>query len=99
MFQWLRRRRMSESARRRLMIALARAEENVVETHVKNVLRVHESVSDELSLDRVLEIYLDAVDPGEPHASIIERRVLARLEGGSGGRPRRGRRLRIEGEE
>ena len=39
------------------MIALARAEENVVETHVKNVLGVHEAVSDEVPLERVLEIY------------------------------------------
>lgn len=98
-FRWIRRRRLSESARRRLMIALARAEEGLVETHVRNVLRVHEAVSEEMTLDRALELYLEALDPGEPHASIVERRVLARVEGDAGGRGKRGRRIRIEGEE
>ncbi len=82
-----------------MLIALARAEENLVETHVRNVLRIHESVGDELTLDRTLDIYLDAVDAGEPHASIVARRVLARVEGPAGARGRRARRLRIEDEE
>ncbi len=80
---WLKRRRMSEAARRRLMIALAKAEEELVETHVRNALHVYAAVSDELPLDRALEIYLEALDPGEPQTSIIARRVMARLEGGS----------------
>jgi hypothetical protein len=95
-FRWLRRRRMSETGRRRLLIALARAEEDLVETHVRNVRKIQESVGDELPLDRTLELYLDAMDPGEPHASIVSQRVLARMEGTAGGRMRRGRRLRIE---
>jgi hypothetical protein len=96
-FRWLRRRRMSDAGRRRLLIALARAEEDLVETHVRNVRRIQESVGDELALDRALDLYLDAMDPGEPHASIVAQRVLARMEGSSSGRPRRGnRRLRLE---
>lgn len=95
MFRWLRRRRLSEAGRRRLLIALARAEEDLVETHVRNVRKIQDSVGDELPLDRTLELYLDAMDPGEPHASIVAQRVLARAEGGAG-RDRRGRRLRLE---
>lgn len=99
MFRWFRRRRMSDAGRRRLLIALARAEEDLVETHVRNVRRIQESVGDELALDRALDLYLDAMDPGEPHASIVAQRVLARMEGSSSssGRARRGnRRLRLE---
>lgn len=99
MFRWMRRRRLSDAGRRRLLIALARAEENLVETHVRNVLRVHEAVGEEMTLDRTLELYLEALEPGEPHASIVARRVLARVEGPAGGRGRRGRRFRIEGED
>jgi hypothetical protein len=95
LFRWLRRRRLSEAARRRLMIALARAEEDLVETHVRNALDIYETIGGEMPLDRALELYLEAMDPGEPHASIVARRVLARLEGGAG-RARRARRFRVE---
>lgn len=81
MFRWLRRRRVSRSVRRRLLIALARAEEELVETHVQNALDVIDAAGEEIPLDRALEIYLEALDPGEPRAGIVERRVLARLEG------------------
>jgi hypothetical protein len=98
-FRWLRRRRLSDAGRRRLLIALARAEEALVETHVRNVLRIHETVGAELTLERALELYLEALDPGEPHSSIVERRVLASVEGPAAARGQRGRRIRIEGEE
>lgn len=75
--RWFRRRRLSESGRRRLVIALARAEEKLVQTHVRNVLEVYEAVGEDLPLATVLDLYLDAVDPGEPAASIVARRVLA----------------------
>lgn len=91
MLGWLRRRRLSETGRRRLVIALARAEEELVETHVRNALDVFEAIGEELPLDRALEIYLDAVDVVEPRAAIVARRVLARLEAGGRkrGRPAR----------
>jgi hypothetical protein len=99
-FRWLRRRRLSDSGRRRLLIALARAEEALVETHVRNVLRMQEAVGEELPLERALELYLEALDPGEPHSSIVERRVLASVEGPpAAARGRRARRFRVEGEE
>jgi len=87
---WLRRKRLSEAARRRLVIALARAEEDVVEAHVGNALDLFDAIGDEVSFDRALEMYLDAMDVAEPRASIVARRVMARLEAGSArsGRPR-----------
>jgi hypothetical protein len=80
-FDWLKRRRLSEEGRRRLLVSLAKAEEAVLETHVRNALEVIATVGDELPLDRVLELYLEAVEPGNGRAEIIARRVLARLEG------------------
>jgi hypothetical protein len=86
---WWRRRRLSDAVRRRLVIALARAEEQLVEVHVRNALEVLDTVGDELPLDQVVEIYLEALDVAEPRASIVARRVLARLE--AGGREKRAR--------
>ena len=80
MLGWWRRRRLSEAARRRLVIALARAEQDLVELHVENALEMFDAIGEEMPLDRVIEIYLDAMDVGEPRASIVARKVLARLE-------------------
>jgi hypothetical protein len=79
---WLRRRRLSEAGRRRLVISLARAEEDLVEVHVRNVLDLFDAIGDEVPLDRALELYLDTMDVAEPRASIVGRRVMARLEPG-----------------
>jgi hypothetical protein len=84
MLGWLRgkgRRRLSRGAERRLMIALARAEEEMVRTHVQNALDVINAVGGEMKMGRVLELYLDELDVDEPHATIIAQKVLARLEG------------------
>ena len=91
MLGWLRRRRMSEAARRRMVIAMARAEEELVETHVRNALDLFEAVGEEIPMDQALETYLDAMDVTEPRASIVARRVMARLEAGAP-RSRRSRR-------
>lgn len=79
---WLRRRRLSAAGEQRLLIALARADEELLETHVRNALGVLDAVADELPLNRALALYLDAVEPPEPQASMIARRVMARLESG-----------------
>lgn len=82
MLKWLkgRLRGMSPAAERRLLIALARAEEEIVRTHVQNALDVIGAVSADMSLPRALEIYLDELDVDEPQATIIAQRVLAKLE-------------------
>lgn len=80
MFGWLKRERMDDGARRRLLIALARAEDELIETHVQNALDVVEAVGDTLSVGRALELYLEALEPEEPRATIVAKRVLARLE-------------------
>lgn len=100
MLGWLRRRRRRDDAgRKRLLIALARAEEALIETHVENFLDVLDAVGDDIPLDRLLDIYLDAMEPGEPRATIIARRVLARLETDDGARGERPARRRHRREE
>lgn len=94
MLSWLRRRRLSKSGERRLLIALARADEQLLDTHVRNALGVLEAVGDELPIKRALLLYFDAVEPPEPQASIIARRVMARLESGEKQESRTGRRRR-----
>ena len=71
---------MDEGAQRRMLIALARAEEELVETHVQNALEVVEAVGPSLPISRVLELYLEALEPDEARATIVAKRALARLE-------------------
>ena len=80
-FDWLKRRRLSEDTRRRLMVSLAKAEESLVDAHVRNVLDVMAATGGELPLDRVLELYLEQMDVGSGRSELIARRVLSRLEG------------------
>jgi hypothetical protein len=81
MLGWLtKRRRLSAGAERRLMIALARAEEEVVRTHAQNALDVMDSVAGEMSPGRALQLYLDELEVDEPEATIVAKRVKARLE-------------------
>ncbi len=95
MLGWWRRRRLSEAGRRRLMIGLARAEEELVETHVQNALDLFDAIGDEIPLDRALEIYLDSMEVTDPRAAIVARRVMARLEAGAA-RARRKPRARAD---
>lgn len=93
MFDWLRRRRLSNEAKRKLLIAAARAEEAIVETHVANVLDLLDALRDEVDVDRALELYMEMLPMDEPVAATVTNRVLARHEAppprrptGSGGR-------------
>jgi hypothetical protein len=78
-FDFFKRRRLSDESQKRLVIALARAEETIVETHVDSALDVIEAVGDEMPIDRVLEVYLEALEANPQRAEIIARRVLSKL--------------------
>jgi hypothetical protein len=99
MFGWLRRKKISGRAKRRLMIALARAEEDILETHVANALAVMDALDNELSMGHALELYLEAMDLGEVRETIVAKRVLARLEEEEAGRMRAARASRYESDE
>jgi hypothetical protein len=80
MLKWLRRRRLGETAERRLLIALARAQEELVRAHVQNALDVMDAIGADLPMGRALELYLDEMEVEEPLSTIVAQRVLARLE-------------------
>lgn len=81
MFNWLRRRRLSANARKKLLLVAARAEEAVVETHVSNLIDLLETLGDEVDLDRGIEIYAEMMALDETLAGTVTNRLLARLEG------------------
>lgn len=80
MFNWIRRRRLSPEARKRLLLVAARAEEAIVETHVANLLDLLETIEDEVDLDRAIDIYAEMVSLEESRAATVTNRLLARLE-------------------
>jgi hypothetical protein len=83
MLGWLRKRRgLTAAGQRRLMVAMARAEEQLVRLHVQNALEIMDAVAGEMAPGRALELYLDEMEVEEPHATIIAQRVRARLEAG-----------------
>ena len=78
-FDFFKRRRLSEEGEQRLLVALARAEERVIEAQVECALDVIEAMGEELPLERVLELYLETLEENPQRAEIIARRVLSRL--------------------
>ncbi len=88
MFNWLRRRRLSASAQKKLMILTARAEEAIVVTHVSNLLELLETLEDEVDLDRGLELYVEMMSLDEQMAATVSTRLLAKLESPGPDEPR-----------
>jgi len=80
MFPFKRRRRLSNEARRKLLIAAARAEEALVETHVANVLDLLDLLRAEVDVDRGLELYLEMMPMDEHISATVTNRVLARYD-------------------
>jgi hypothetical protein len=80
MFNWLRRRRLSAEARRKLLIVTARSEEAILETHVTNVLDLLRTLQGEVDLDRGTELYIELMDLPEGVATTLTNRILARIE-------------------
>lgn len=82
---FFRRRKLSEEGEKRLVVALARAEDAIIEAHVECALDVIETMGNDMSIERVLETYLDALEENPQRAEIVARRVLSRLNyvGGS----------------
>ena len=90
MLDWLRRRRLSAEAKRKLLIVAARSEEAVIETHVANVLDMMEIVGAEIDIDRALELYGEMLPMDEHVSATVANRVIARHDT-PGGRGRAGR--------
>lgn len=80
MFNWIRRRRLSPDARKRLLLVAARSEEALIETHVENMLDLLDSLGDELDVDRAIGIYAELLSLDETRAATVSNRLLSRLE-------------------
>lgn len=89
MFNWLRKRRLSEKARKKLLIVAARSEEALIETHIHNLLDLMEALGDEVDLDRAVELYTEMMSLDEGLATTVTNRLLARIENPRGGRDAR----------
>jgi hypothetical protein len=87
------RRRLSPEAKRKLLVIAARSEENIVETHVSNILDMLDILGDEVDVDRAIELYGEMLPMDEHVANTVANRVIARhdspdrgRDGGDGGR-------------
>ncbi|MDB4947943.1 MAG: hypothetical protein JWM27_592 [Gemmatimonadetes bacterium] len=78
MFNWLRGRRLSAEARRKLLIVQARSEEAIIETHVHNVMELVKMLAGEVDVDRALEEYVSMMPMDETIAATVTNRVLSR---------------------
>ncbi len=87
MFNWLRRRRLSEEARKKLMLFSARAEEEIIDAHVANLLDLLDTLGAEIDLDDAIDIYVNRMmSLDETLATTVTNRLLARLENPHGGK-------------
>lgn len=74
----IRRQRRSEAFERITQLAMARAEENVIRTHIENAIGFVALLED-LPLDRAIENYLVAVKVSGGRAQTVFQRTMARL--------------------
>ena len=89
MFDWLRRRRLSAEAKRKLLIVAARSEEAIVETHVANIFDLMDALTGEVDVDRALELYVELIPLDEHISAMVTNRVLARHDDPAGRSPLR----------
>jgi hypothetical protein len=73
------RRRLDESAVRRLKLAQARADERIIDAHVENALMFVDTLAEDLTYDRAIDTYVRVMNVPEPLASVIATRVLVVL--------------------
>jgi hypothetical protein len=74
-----RRQRRTEELDRIVMLALARAEENVIRTHVENAVGFVALLEEQLRLDRAVQQYVSAVGLAGGRAQTVFQRTMARL--------------------
>jgi hypothetical protein len=72
-------RKMEPAAERRLRLALARAEEAVVRSHVDNALMFVDVLAEDMTFDRAIDTYVREMAIPEPLASTVATRTLVVL--------------------
>ncbi|MBK8248319.1 MAG: hypothetical protein IPK85_13070 [Gemmatimonadetes bacterium] len=70
---------LDEGAERRMRLAQARAEEALVEAHVRNALMFIDTLAEDMAFDRAIDTYVRVLGVPEPLASVVATRVLVEL--------------------
>ena len=73
------RRRIEPEAERRMRLALARAEEAIIRSHVDNALMFVDVLAEDMSFDRAIDAYIREMAVPEPLASTVATRTLVVL--------------------
>lgn len=72
-------RRLDEGAERRIRLAQAKAEEALIEAHVRNTLMFIDTLAEDMPFDRAIDNYVRAMAVPEPLASVVATRALVEL--------------------
>ena len=72
-------RKLPPAAERRLRLAQARAEENVIRAHVDNALMFVDTLAEDMPFDRAIDSYVREMSVPEPLASTVATRALVVL--------------------
>lgn len=70
---------LDEGAERRMRLAQARAEEALVDAHVRNALMFIDTLAEDMAFDRAIDTYVRVLGVPEPLASVVATRVLVEL--------------------
>lgn len=62
-----------------MRLAQARAEDAIIETHVRNALMFIDTLSEDMAFDRAIDTYVRVMGVPEPLASLVATRVLVEL--------------------
>lgn len=72
-------RKLSTATEQRLRLAQARAEDNLINTHVANALLFVKTLSAEVGYERAIDIYVRELGIPDPLSSVIATRALVTL--------------------
>jgi hypothetical protein len=72
-------RRLDEGAERRMRLAQAKAEEAIIDAHVRNTLMFIDTLAEDMAFDRAIDTYVRVMGVPEPLAGIVATRVLVEL--------------------
>lgn len=75
----IRRQRRNDEAERITQLALARAEEHVIRTHVENAIGFVALLQDQMPIDRSVQHYLTAIGVSGSRAQTVFQRTMAKL--------------------
>ncbi len=62
-----------------MRLAQARAEEMIIEAHVRNALMFIDTLAEDMAFDRAIDTYVRVLGVPEPLASVVATRVLVEL--------------------